>query len=85
MTVEKYVFAAFKITEERSVAYIKRKSLDSFIGNLRTVIEAEDPDYISIRIIKKPKTNEGCQEDCDGWGCSYCPEFQERQKKEAAK
>jgi len=39
----------------------------------------EDIEMIQEGVDKKLRDK--CPEDCDGWGCSYCPTFEERQKK----
>jgi hypothetical protein len=47
------VIAAFSIEEDKAVFYRKYKTLKGFQRAIKAVIESLNPDYISVRIIKK--------------------------------
>jgi len=51
--MKEIVLAAFKVTESNSVAYLRRKTLPGFLQALEKVIKEQEPDYISIRVIRE--------------------------------
>jgi len=51
--MKEIVLAAFKVTEIKSVAYKKYKTIKGFVKGIARVIEELEPDYISVRIIKE--------------------------------
>ena len=73
---------------------IREKTLRATIDTLfemglidAAIVPGPDPyplteeDIKMVREKVDKKLREGCPKDYDGWGCSHCPTFEERQKK----
>jgi len=54
MEVEKkYVAVGFSVQESRSIFYFKQDDLDRFLELLGIKIRKTNPDFVSLRMIKK--------------------------------
>lgn len=48
----KYVAVGFKVNKSRSIFYIKEDNLLAFLSLLEARIEAKDPDFVSLRMVR---------------------------------
>ena len=53
MNFEYIVLAAFRTDSEGSVWYSKYKTIKGFLTSMEEVLKTREPDYISIRVIRK--------------------------------
>ena len=51
--LKEIVLAAFRVTDSNSIAYKRYKTLEGFLRGIEQIISQENPDYISVRVIKR--------------------------------
>lgn len=49
----KFVAVGFKVNQSRSIFYIKSEGLDELLRKLRNSINHYEPDFVSLRMVKK--------------------------------
>jgi len=48
----KYVAVGFKVTQSRSIFYFNEENLNDFCRRLKAYIEKQDPDFVSLRMVR---------------------------------